>query len=146
MSVRSNLNTENIHKQTEAKHRKTWITETPLRWAGRRAFPEKHRALLVPAMETRLSEWRAESSQQIDYLPSLLSHCTQEPGTHVLHSVVRLSAKQPEQSHRSKPLHPLILIINNIIIRSPHLTSGLKEHGRFSEQATWRYGVMVQKC
>lgn len=52
--------------------------------------------------QRQLTEWRAEASsqpcQQFHYLPSLFSHWTQEPSTHVLVCVVRLGAKYPPQS------------------------------------------------
>lgn len=56
-----------------------------------------------------LSEWQTEASsqscQQINYLPSLLSHWTQELSTHVLYSVVGINAKYPVLSNASKSLH-----------------------------------------
>lgn len=79
-------------------NRQMWINETLL-WCVEHVA-ERRWALSGPAVETRQpTEWRAEASgqscQQINYLPSLFTHWTQEPSTHVACSVVRPDAKCP---------------------------------------------------
>lgn len=82
-------------------NRQMWINETLL-WCVEHVA-ERRWALSGPAVETRQpTEWRAEASgqscQQINYLPSLFTHWTQEPSTHVACSVVRPDAKCPVRS------------------------------------------------